>query len=72
MYEAPSENETVAIMISLSVVRRLRTAAAARDTTVPRLVRDLLEMTARDGLVTAILDDNKAGSNKCDKAKLRA
>jgi hypothetical protein len=39
------------------VVKRLRPEAAARETTVPRLISNLLNVIAADKLTTAILDD---------------
>jgi hypothetical protein len=49
--------DTVSIEIPLAAVRALRPAARARDISVPRLISDLIETVANDGLVTAVLDD---------------
>jgi hypothetical protein len=49
--------ETVAVEFPLYIVRRLRPAAAQRNTTVPRLINDLIEAVAADGLTAAVLDD---------------
>jgi hypothetical protein len=47
----------VAVELNRDLLMRLRPAAAHRNTTVPQLVRDLLEVVAADRLVDAILDD---------------
>jgi hypothetical protein len=48
--------DIVEVAIPLAVVRALRPAAARRDTTVPRLISDLVEVVSRDNLVSAVLD----------------
>jgi hypothetical protein len=54
-YESPLRATTVELDHDL--VFRFRDEAAKRDTTVPQLIRDLLDVIAADGLTTAILDD---------------
>jgi hypothetical protein len=49
----PPTPDTVPVSIPLAVVRALRPAARVRDTTVPRLIADLVEVVAADDLVTA-------------------
>jgi hypothetical protein len=48
---------TTAIELDHDLVVRFRVEAAKRETTVPQLIRDLLDVIAADGLTTAILDD---------------
>jgi hypothetical protein len=55
-YESPLHATTVELDHDL--VFLFRAEAAKRDTTVPQLVRDLLEVIAADKLTTAILDDD--------------
>jgi hypothetical protein len=43
--------------LTSDLVVHFRGEAAMRETTVPQLVRDLLNVIASDGLTTAILDD---------------
>jgi hypothetical protein len=50
-------DHTVAIPIDHDLITRFRKDAAARETTVPRLINDLLATIADDRLVTAVLDD---------------
>jgi hypothetical protein len=50
--------DTVAVPIPLAAIRALRPAARLRDTTVPRLIADVIEAVAADGLVGAVLDDH--------------
>jgi hypothetical protein len=45
--------------VVLSGPASLRPAARQRDTTVPRLIADVIEAVAADGLVTAVLDDDR-------------
>lgn len=45
------------VAIDHDLLLRLRPAAAARSTTVPRLIRDLLTAIANDSLTNAVLDD---------------
>jgi hypothetical protein len=52
-----SEFHTTAIELEHDLVVRFRVEAAKRETTVPQLIRDLLDVIAADGLTTAILDD---------------
>jgi hypothetical protein len=52
-----SEFHTTAIELDNDLIVRFRAEAAKRDTTVPLLIRDLLDVIAADGLTTAILDD---------------
>jgi hypothetical protein len=48
---------TTAIELDHDLVVRFRVEAAKRDTTVPQLIRDLLDVIAVDELTGAILDD---------------
>jgi hypothetical protein len=48
---------TTAIEIEHDLIVRLRPEAAARETTVQNLVRELLDVIASDKLTAAILDD---------------
>jgi hypothetical protein len=50
--------DTVTVEISISAIRALRPAARQRDTTVHRLINDLVEVVAADNLVAAVLDDH--------------
>jgi hypothetical protein len=50
--------DVVAIEISIGAIRALRPAARERDTTVGRLIADLVEAVAADNLVGAVLDDH--------------
>jgi hypothetical protein len=52
-----SEFHTTAIELDHDLVVRFRAEAAKRETTVPQLIRDLLDVIATDRLTTAILDD---------------
>ena len=47
----------VTFEIDRSILNKLRPAAAARGTSVNRLVRQLLDVIANDKLTGAILDD---------------
>ena len=51
------ERPVVTIEVEHAVVARLRVEAARRDMPVKSLVRNLLDVIASDGLVTAVLDD---------------
>ena len=48
--------DRTAIEIDPALILALRPEAARRDTTVPRLIHDLLDAIAEDKLTTAILD----------------
>jgi hypothetical protein len=54
-----NERDSVVVEISHDAVRALRLAVRDRDTTVPRLVRDLIEVVAADNLIAAVLDDSR-------------
>jgi hypothetical protein len=54
--------DTVTVEISIGAIRALRPAARQRDTTVARLINDLVEVVAADGLVSAVLDDTSDAS----------
>jgi hypothetical protein len=54
----PDSSSLATIEIERDPVVRFRAEAAARSTTVPRLVRDLLSVIATDKLTHAILDDD--------------
>jgi hypothetical protein len=54
---AQLESRTTAIELDHDLVLRFRAEAAKRETTVPQLIRDLLDVIVTDGLTTAILDD---------------
>jgi hypothetical protein len=49
-------DRTEAVAIDRALILALRPEAARRDTTVPRLINDLLDVIANDGLVGAVLD----------------
>ena len=54
----PRPNDrTTSFELELALLARFRPEAAARRTTAPRLLRDLLQTIADDQLVHAILDD---------------
>lgn len=54
----PRPNDrTTSFELELALFARFRPEAAARGTTAPRLLRDLLQTIADDQLVHAILDD---------------
>jgi hypothetical protein len=55
-----SSMRTTTIELQHELVVRLRFEAASRQTTVVRLVHDLLEVIATGQLTTAILDDETA------------
>jgi hypothetical protein len=48
---------TIEVSIDREVIVRLRPEAARRDTSVPQLITNLLNVIAADQLTTAILDD---------------
>ncbi len=54
---AAREFKPTVIELEYLLVRKLRPAAAARETTVPRLVVNLLDTIVCDALVDAVLDD---------------
>ena len=54
----PELLRTIPIEIEHSTITRFRQEAARRDVPVVRLVHDLLNVVAADGLVTAVLDDD--------------
>jgi hypothetical protein len=56
--ELKSLHTATMIELDHDVARLFRGEAAKRETTVPRLVRELLDVIAADGLTTAILDDD--------------
>jgi hypothetical protein len=47
------------VEVETDTIRKLRPAAAQRQTTVPRLIRDLLSSIAENDLATAVLDDGE-------------
>jgi hypothetical protein len=49
--------EFLTVAIPLYTARTLRPAAAKRDTTVTRLITDIVEVVATDNLTSAVLDD---------------
>ena len=51
------KHEFCQIEVERGIVTAFRREAAARETTVPRLIRDLLAIIANDRLTSAILDD---------------
>lgn len=58
--EFKSPFRVTTIELDPDIVARFRTEAAKRETTVPHLVRELLEVIAVDKLTSAILDDGVA------------
>jgi hypothetical protein len=52
--------DTVTVEISIAVIRALRPQAARRDVSVQRLISDVIEVVAADGLVSAVLDDDQS------------
>jgi hypothetical protein len=53
----PPDEKIAVIEIDRSILTKLRPAAVARDCSVNRLVRQLLDRIAVDNLTGAILDD---------------
>lgn len=49
---------TIAVEIDRDVVAQYRSEAAARGTTVPRLINDILNAVISDQLTRAVLDDD--------------
>jgi hypothetical protein len=54
------ERPLVRVELDPAIVQPLRKEAAHRDTTLQRLIADLLDAIATDGLVTAVLDDEQS------------
>jgi hypothetical protein len=52
--------DSVTVEVPIAVIRALRPAARQRDTTVPRLIVDLVEVVAADDLFAALLDDDQS------------
>jgi hypothetical protein len=55
--ETPVSPLTVTVEVDRDSLVRLRPAAARRATTPARLIGDLLQIIATDGLVDAVMDD---------------
>jgi hypothetical protein len=53
----PGQSHPTAIELDRDLVVQFRAEAAKRETTVPQLIREMLNVIAADGLTTAILDD---------------
>jgi uncharacterized protein (UPF0264 family) len=50
-------SSSVAVEFNRATLQQLRPEAAARGTSVPQLIRDVIEVVATDKLVGAVLDD---------------
>jgi hypothetical protein len=57
--EAVASPLTTPVEIDRNLIAGLRSEAQRRSTTVPRLINDLLALTVKDKLTTAILDDDR-------------
>jgi hypothetical protein len=56
-FDDRTASTTIPLLIDRDIVVRLRPAAIKRDLSVVRLVEELLDVIASDGLVGAVLDD---------------